>query len=800
MGRHIVWLGRIALVIAGLIGLVFVSLLTTSGQRVAIGLASYVATSEHFKLSIGRLDGSLFDSGRLAHITIGDRKGTWLDVRNIRFTWSVLSLLRGHVNVEDIQMGSVDVVRKPLSPDDLSSKSSSSSPPLMRVTLKQLQIEQLILGEVLAGTAARFQIKANAKLIDHRQGLSARLTATRLDRPGARVAAELDFRAVTQSLSVQMSASEPVGGLVATLMRLPDAPAMSMKFSGQGPLDAWQAKWSVSASEQPFVTGRVRLDRIADRHRLATDFAGYVQHIVPTGIAELMSGKTTGSLIGFFTGLDRFDASQIALASDTLQLKGGGGFVPALSYAYGSVSVRIAGKDERPVAIAVSKDDRVSVRKLNFRATVPDVQTVRDISFDVAVKGLVHKLGALSKIELTSRMTQSHPVGSGAWAADRVALQVKTHGLSSPMKGLVEAIGTLGQLDLTGSLKSGELAIDRLRIGDDTTHLVGTGHLSQSGYAGTAKLTIDDLRRFSGLYGQPIAGRLGIAAKSSVGRDGGTSVLTFNGAAKDLALGQGALARLLGTAAEVSGELARDASGRIRLRRFDAAGANVTVAAHGRYAEAKIELDHSAEVRDLSALQNGLVGAGKLEVRLRGTQHDLASKIQISTQNSSWRGHKIKGLVLSFEGKGPVSTHSGLFAVDGSIGRQKLFSKARLTLGSSGMFAAQGLELGIGRNKLAGAMRVAPGETPSGNFTLDATQLSDLEVLIGQKISGALQGSIELSEKQQQPFINAHIEAPSIRIGGNSLKGLKGAAALKNYLTGVNGAASLTLANLRATG
>jgi autotransporter translocation and assembly factor TamB len=86
MGRHIVWLGRIALVLGGLIRLVFVSLLTTSGQRVAIGLASYVSTSEHFKLSIGRLDGSLFDSGRLAHITIGDRKGTWLDVRNIRFT------------------------------------------------------------------------------------------------------------------------------------------------------------------------------------------------------------------------------------------------------------------------------------------------------------------------------------------------------------------------------------------------------------------------------------------------------------------------------------------------------------------------------------------------------------------------------------------------------------------------------------------------------------------------------------------------------------------------------------------
>ena len=786
---------RLAVVLAACLALVFLSLLTTFGQRVAIGLASYFVTSKDFTVSVGRLDGSLLDRGRIAQVRVGDRKGTWLDIQNIRFNWSVLSLLRGEIDVEDLHFESVRVVRKP-EPSQQPGPTSNGALPLLPIALKKLQVEQLILGQALVGRGARFRIRASAKLQDYRQGLSAELSATRLDQPGARLTAHLKFSAPSRDLDIQVSASEPAGGLVAALLQLPDRPAMSMNFSGEGSLDAWRAAWSVSASERPFIAGRTFIDRMSDRHRLALDFTGYLQAIVPTALADMMSGKTTGSLIGHFTGLDRFDASQFLLANDALRIRGSGGFAPATSYGYGSLSARIARDDNRPVGFVVSNGERFQVRSFDLNLAIPDVQTAREVSMDVAIEDLTHRLGAVSKLRLSSRLNQTHPVGSNVLSEGRVNLQAQADGFTSELKGLEEAVGARNRLDLTGTLKPGGLTINSFRLGNRQARLVGSGDLSLSELAGNATLLIDDLSRLSTIFRQPVAGRLNATVSTTVDVNESSLALRFEGNANRLDLGDNVIGRLLGRSVKVAGAVSRSGSQEIKLENFHAVGTNVTIATSGRYAKNNIALDLTTKALDLSAIRAGLTGAGELVARLNGAPDSLVSDIRFTTQSAKWQGHDVDGLVLSFSGKGPVTSHAGRLNLDGRVGPQKLVGKANLEIGTRGNLTAQDLELAIGRNKLTGSVRGDSVASPSGNLVLNAANLSDLGVFIGQEISGRLAAVIEMPERRSEPTVRIRIDAPDARLGGISIKALKGSAEFKNYLAGVNGSAALTLSQL----
>lgn len=794
------WLLRFAFAFAGLMALVVVGLLTTSGQRMALSLVTHVAKISDFTLSIGRLEGSLFDRASIDRIEFADRNGTWMDLRNIRLTWSPLSLLRGHINVEQLAFESVKFVRKPVAPNQVSSQSGGSSVPLMRITLKRLQVDQLILGEAFAGATARFEIKASADLVDHRNGLAAQISARRLDQPGARVDAQLNYGGADRVLALQLSASEPAGGLVATILQMPQRPALSLKFSGEGSLDAWHADWSMSASDQPFVAGRVQLDRDGARHRLATDFSGYVQAIVPRSLSSLVAGKTTGSLIGFFAGVDRFDASHMLLTTDAIKLRGRGGFEQASSYAYGSLSLDVGRDDARPVDFTLPNDDKISLRKLRLSIALPDERTARDISLDLIAEDLTHPLGAMSKLNLLARARQPNPVGAGALSAERIMVQLKTHGFSSPANGLADTVGPLAQLELTGSLKAGALVVDRFHLGDATAHLVGRGEFSGNQQTGAARLTIGDLRRFSVLYGQQLDGRLDLDTTISAVMQNGVFAATLKGDAKELALGQGALAGLMGKTVKLSGDVARSALGKITLRSFDAHGSNLSIAAKGIYAHNAIELDHTIDVSDLSALQSGLAGSAKLEVRLHGTPKDLASRVRGTTKGVSLRGKAIERLAIQFDGKGPVAKHNGVVKLTGRIGERELAAKARLTLGQAGLFAAQDVDVRVGRNSLSGHARVEAGSASSGKLVLNASHLSDLSVVIGQKIAGALTGEVELREHQQQPSLELNVEAPLITFAGSTLKKLKATASLKNFINGINGRASVSFAQVSSNG
>ncbi|MGI9476948.1 MAG: translocation/assembly module TamB domain-containing protein [Hyphomicrobiaceae bacterium] len=799
MSRTATWLVRIALGVAGLVVLVFAVLMTASGQRLALRVASHAASGPDFTLSIGRLEGSLFNRARIDRIAVADRNGTWLEVRNIRVTWSALSLFGGHINIEQLLADAVELIRQPTASDSTAGPSAGPAVPMMRMTLKRMQIDELILDEAFAGVAARFAIKANADLVDHRHGLKARISAKRLDQPGAEFDAHLAYVPDGRKFAVRVSAAEPAGGLVARLLQMPDKPALALTFSGKGPLDAWQADWSLSAAAQPFVAGRIRLDRDGARHRLATDFAGYVQALVSSDWSTLAAGKTTGSMVGHFSGLARFDVSHMLISNDALRLRGAGGFEPATSFAHGTLSLDVGRADTHPVAIKLSGEAPLSVRNLRMKLSLPDDRSARDISLDLAAQGVTHPLGAVSAFDLSAHAKQTMPTGVRALSAEHIRLQLTADGFNSPVKGLADAVGMRPQLDIKGALKAGALTIERFRLGDATSQLVGSAALSADALSASARLTISDVSRFSTLFGRQLAGHLELEGKASASLRKGDYAVSFDGAAADLTLGQGVLAGLVGKSLQLAGDVAGDAAGGMALRNFKATGKNLSLAAKGRYAQNAIELDHTIDVGDLAAVQPGLTGAAKLTVALRGTPAILSSKVRVSTRDATWSGQAIEGLAFDFDGTGPLTAHGGRAELKGRVGQRQLAGSAQVTLGRGGLFSAQDVSVKIGRNTMTGHLRFAAGATPSGKLVVKAGHLADLDAILGQSISGALTGDVEIFGDKASPSLRVNAEAPVIAFAGSTLKRLTAAAVLRDFTGKMNGRASVTLAELAST-
>ena len=792
MFNQLKWPLRIALLLFGLLAFIAAGLATTAGQRLLLSAVGYITSTQDFKLSFGRLKGSLFNRASIESITVFDRQGLSFELQNFQLDWTVLSLLHGQVDIQRLSIETLKITRQPVSPEQPQQSSKSYlSILLLRLKLKEMQINELALDKSLAGVAARFKIEANADLADYRHGLSARLLAERLDRPDDVFKAQLAFNAANQNFKVQVSASEASGGFVAALLGMPQRPALALEFSGKGPLDTWRADWSVSKAGQPVVLGGVRLDREGERHRLALEFSGHMQTFFPRSSSALMAGKARGAVHGHFTGLKSFDARHINLMTDALALHAAGGFEVAKHYVYGSLSLRAGRDDNSPLTFVLPNNDQLSVRKLQVSANLPDQRLARNVSLEIVAQDVTHAQAEVAAFQLKANAKQLDAAGTSPLFAEHFEVQATTKGFSSPIGGLVDAVGTKPQLNISGSFEASTLTVDRFHVDGSETQIIGRGVISANRQTGTASLAVDDISCFTELFGEHIAGRLNLKTAISAEAGKGRYDFSFEGKADELNLGQGVWSKLAGDSVELSGNIARDDAGKITLQKLDAAGDVLSFSTQGVYAHNDIEFDHTLKIIDLSALHADLSGAGRLDMRLRGAPDNLSSRIRGVPEKAAWRGTAIEGITLRFDGQGPLEAHSGQIELAGTVERQRLAGRARLTLGSSGLIALQKTKIEIGRNSLTGNIKFERKAKMSAKFALKAPHLADLNAIAGRNISGAMTGELTLSRDSREAAFILNADAPFISFAGITSKNVNAVAALRTFDNAIGGHASL---------
>ena len=85
-----------------------------SDQGVLAGLVSRLLSTPATRVSIGSIEGALSSNAVIRDIRISDRDGVWLTLDRARLIWSRTALLRGRLDVDDLEIGRLAILRKPV--------------------------------------------------------------------------------------------------------------------------------------------------------------------------------------------------------------------------------------------------------------------------------------------------------------------------------------------------------------------------------------------------------------------------------------------------------------------------------------------------------------------------------------------------------------------------------------------------------------------------------------------------------------------------------------------------------------
>lgn len=240
MLRALRFLGRTAvalpvLLLAGLTGaLAFAN--SEAGRAAVARLAGDLVPG----LTIEGLQGPFPARLGVARLVLRDAEGAWIELEDARIALDLPALLRREVRIEAVTARRLALHRlPPADPDAPPPPPPGPDAPLIpalpdlpvALRLDRLAVERLELGEAVAGMAAVLSVEGEAALAGG--ALSARLEVLRRDAP-AELRLALDLAPGADRLTARLDASEPAGGLVATLLGLPDR-ALAARLTLDGP-------------------------------------------------------------------------------------------------------------------------------------------------------------------------------------------------------------------------------------------------------------------------------------------------------------------------------------------------------------------------------------------------------------------------------------------------------------------------------------------------------------------------------------------------------------------------------------
>lgn len=721
------------------------------------GLLSRALSTPSSRVAIGAVDGALSSDATIRDVAISDRDGVWLKLDRARIVWRRLALLSGRLEVDTLEIGRLDVLRRPVPATVAPTPEPDGTllPDLpVKVEIKDFSLADLVLGEAIAGQPARLSAKGLAKLGAPSEGLDLDAAVQRLDAAG-RFGLRLLFVPKGERLEVKATLNEPAGGLLSKGLNMPGAPPIELDLDGRGTLDAWNARLDFSAGETIGAQGTARITRVGAERRLALDLAARIEGLLPGPAAAVFSGTTKlDGALGFSDG-GALRIDRLELTSRTARLDARGTLDAARNADF-TVQARAV-----PTEGGVTRTADSELKTLVFDGSLKGPLARPRVAGSLKAAGLRTRDSALERIEAN--------VNAEPAAENRFALSADAHveGLTLPDPALRRALGTKAAFDFRGTLEpDNTVAVSRLHVEAPTMRADYAGRIGQNTLGGTVEAALSDLSAFSDLAGRPLAGRLAGTAK--LGGDPARKAVTaeVDLRTEALSLGRPVLDRLLGAAPRFTGRLSQVYDGYA----FDGAkldGAALVARLDGRatarLADAKLDLD----VTDLSALEAGLTGRAGLSGRLSGTLEHPDLFALVTASEASAMGRPVRALKVEATLKDLTGALDGTVAVSGTVGGKPLQGGAHLArVGADWRLDRLGLGLGSVALDGTAAFDAATWLT-EGALRLKAGDLDDLTPLALTKLAGRLDAAIALSRGEGRQ--DATIRATGDRLQAGSI-------------------------------
>ena len=726
---------------------------------------------------------------RLARLRLPDADGFWLTIEDAQLRIAPAALLQGRLDVTTLGAARVALDRlPPQSPEPEAEPPFTlpelpSIPPVLgRIGIGRLQVDRLELGAPVLGEPAAFRLDGSAGPVATGPGLQAELALTRIDQPTAALNLALLLDPAADTLRLDLAASE-TGGLLAAVSGRPEAGALRLDLTGDGPLSAWRGRLDLDAAGLAEFGADLALAYTEAHKELGvTGRLDLAPGLLPAAVMAATGSHADLALEASETGARRYALKRLQVTTQGIALTGSGEADLAAD--------RLAG---------TARLDLPALAPFSPLAGTPLAGTA---TLDLTAKGAVGrpeltlKLDGsdLSAAELAlQRLTGSFALRvDGPEAAREVALAGSATAEGLAASGRPIADGRL-ELAVDGSLAAAGVAnLRRLALRSSLGEIAASGSIDPASLAGTGRIDarVPELKAVMLAFdaGLPLAGAVELGGDIAIGAQAERIALDLAGKAQGLTGLPPGAQELVGPSPTVAAKAAVEpASGlAIESLALTTTGFRLEGGPSYRFADQGLGGELRLTVPDLAlltpVLQQPVSGAATLRAGLGGTvpAPDLALDARID--RPSLAGERFDEIALSGGVRGSIDAPEGSVLLTATRGRQEVALATAYALAGD-LLKLTGLTLNAPATRLAGAAEIAlAGPLVRGQLAGESRDLAALRAFTGQAIAGRAKLDLRLTTPQNRQDVAIKLDANDLRADFGSLSSANLALSLGDAL------------------
>ena len=716
---------------------------TETGRTWAAGMLREAVGND---VSFDALAGDLPFAPVIRGLRLGDAQGVWLDAETVELVLAPWDLLAGNVTVERLAVASPTLYRLPAGgQDEETGDAALPWPPPVAIHLEDLTIVDFTLGADVLGEAATIKIAGHAALTSARAEIA--LTADRTDDVPGALRLEAGFAPGEDVLVLDLAYDEPAGGMLARVLDLPGAPAVTARAAGEGPLSDWRGTFDLAAGDLLSVDLAARIAGEKSRRLTAEGGVAVDPRLLgaPAGpeISTAFNADTT-----FEDG--RIDIAEVAVESDLAALRAAG---------------TIDG--DAQITATIEAADLANWRRLTGADLSGRARIEAGIAGPLAAPQIDARLAlddaAAGDLRLAAAMIE---IGLGESGLRDVTVRGTVDGLTSAGRDIVEHAEFAATVRADDELDVFEVGDLRIAADAFTVEAAGQYDPTKTAVPFDVSVHITDPAFIERAANVPLRGTPFLTATGEV--DPATGILSagIEGGADDLSSEDAVLAAALGSRLVLSGRIDRDDSGFVTIRdgkigaRRVALGLGAKIAPD--FAAGRINYRAAAELAEITRA-TGLDVAGRAGAM--GSFDLAAGKLTVDAE--------IDGAAYNGEPLGPVEA---AFVLDLSVPNRLAFSDLVIDAAGQRLTGALGIDLDT--------------VLADGRLVLDAPDLGRLPV--GDGLAGVAQADILLTGDDGRQQATVEAAARGLQGGGIAVAALDLSATLDDLLGTPTG-------NLKAT-
>jgi len=331
--------GPLRIALAGVLGLALlvaalaIGIDTGPGHRLIVRQIAALNFANGMRVSVGRIEGSIYGAMTLHDLALKDSKGAFLTAPSVAVDWRPFAYLRSHVDIRSTSAPRVVLHRVPAL--KVTPKTDAPLLPDLDIDVGALRIDQFIAEPAVAGERRVLNLWGSGHIADGRAQLRAAARTLAIEGQGAgdRLAVRLDARPADQQLDIDLALDAPAGGVIAALAGI-DQP-LAIRLGGRGNWGRWDgtlaadlggadlARLALGARSGTFaVKGPLRVDRLlgVGATRMLAPVANLDLAAAFTQRRAKLSGSVTGDNFRIVPdgvidlGENRFDQFRVKLA------------------------------------------------------------------------------------------------------------------------------------------------------------------------------------------------------------------------------------------------------------------------------------------------------------------------------------------------------------------------------------------------------------------------------------------------------------------------------------------------------